>query len=313
MDCKLNTTPAKKPRRQAPLLALALAASIDASAAGSTSASIDLPAQPLAATLENLAKSTNTKLIYADSMVQGLQAQPLKGQYTVQQALEKVLSQNGLQYEQVGEGVIAVKKVPAPKPPAVKDDSTFELGAVTVSDQTESMKLTSKDIATSVDIMYADKIADQNVLTAYDLFHRMPGVQVTQFGQGITTGKMSFRGFNGEGRVNAVKLLIDGVPSNTNSGDTYFIDSLFPLDIESIEVVRGTNDARYGLHSFAGNISMNTTTGGNYAKARASFGSFNTHDIQSGLGYEKDGFSQNYQISYRASDGYRDQIGRAHV
>jgi len=306
MDCKLNTTPAKKPRRQAPLLALALAASIDASAAGSTSASIDLPAQPLAATLENLAKSTNTKLIYADSMVQGLQAQPLKGKYTVQQALEKVLSQNGLQYEQVGEGVIAVKKVPAPKPQAVKDDSTFELGAVTVSDQTESMKLTSKDIATSVDIMYADKIADQNVLTAYDLFHRMPGVQVTQFGQGITTGKMSFRGFNGEGRVNAVKLLIDGVPSNTNSGDTYFIDSLFPLDIESIEVVRGTNDARYGLHSFAGNISMNTTTGGNYAKARASFGSFNTHDIQSGLGYEKDGFSQNYQISYRASDGYRD-------
>ncbi|MDT4290505.1 TonB-dependent receptor [Methylomonas sp. MO1] len=306
MDCKLNTPPEKKPRRRAPLLALALAASIDASAADSSGASIDLPAQPLAATLENLAKSTNTKLIYADSVVQGLQAQPLKGNYTVQQALEKVLSQNGLQYEQVGEGVIAVKKVPAPKAQAIKDDSIFELGAVTVSDQAENVKLTSKDIATSVDIMYADKIADQNVLTAYDLFHRMPGVQVTQFGQGITTGKMSFRGFNGEGRVNAVKLLIDGVPSNTNSGDTYFIDSLFPLDIESIEVVRGTNDARYGLHSFAGNISMNTTAGGNYAKGRLSYGSFNTHDIQSGLGYEKDGLSQNYQISYRASDGYRD-------
>ncbi|NJA05661.1 MULTISPECIES: TonB-dependent receptor domain-containing protein [Methylomonas] len=292
-------------RRTLPLLALALAASFETLADNGASR-FDLPPQALAATLEQLAKSTGTKLIYADAVVQGLSAEALRGQFTIGQALEKVLSKNGLQYETVGDGMIAIKKAPPPKPKAVNDDSIFELGAVTVSDNEQNGKLTSKDIATSVDIMYADKIADQNVLTAYDLFHRMPGVQVTQFGQGITTGKMSFRGFNGEGRVNAVKLLIDGIPSNTNSGDTYFVDSLFPLDIESIEVVRGTNDARYGLHSFAGNISMNTTTGGNYVKGRVGYGSFNTHDIQSGLGYEKDGFSQNYQISYRASEGYRD-------
>ncbi|OQW73716.1 MAG: hypothetical protein BVN35_11460 [Proteobacteria bacterium ST_bin11] len=98
------------------MLALALAASIDASAADA--ASIDLPAQPLGITLDSLAKSTNTKLVYADSMVQNLQAGPVKGNYTVQQALDKVLGQNDLQYEQVGDGVIAVKKTP----PKAKSD-----------------------------------------------------------------------------------------------------------------------------------------------------------------------------------------------
>jgi iron complex outermembrane receptor protein len=190
----------------------------------------------------------------------------------------------------------------------VEDDSVFELGELTVSSgrAARSGKLSSRDILSSVDVMNADKIQNQNVLTSFDLFHRMPGVQITQFNQGTTTGKLSFRGFNGEGNINGVKLLIDGIPSNTNDGNMPFIDAIFPLDLESIEVVRGTNDPRYGLHAIAGNAAMNTTQGGNYLKARASYGSFNSYDIQSGAGYEQDGFSQNYTINYRSSDGYRD-------
>jgi iron complex outermembrane receptor protein len=287
-------------------LAILLTISVETMAADNAAAEFNLPEQSLSSSLDALAKQTNTKLIYADSTIQGLRAQPLQGRYKVAQALNQLLQSHGLQIEAMGEGVFAIKK--KPQADLKSDNSIFELGTVTITGDEDEMpgKLTSRDIATSVDVMYADKIADQNILTAYDLFHRMPGVQVTQFGQGITTGKMSFRGFNGEGRVNAIKLLIDGIPSNTNSGDTYFVDSLFPMDIESIEVVRGTNDPRYGLHSFAGNISMNTSTGGNYAKGRVSYGSFNTHDVQTGVGYEKNGFSQNYAISYRASDGYRD-------
>lgn len=288
------------------LLAFAMMAAIEIAVADDAAMELDIPAQSLAATLDSLAKSSHTKLIYADDLVQGLKADAVKGRLTVQQALEQILAQNGLQYEAVGDGVITLKAKPK-KSASVRDDSVFELGVVTVEEnEAFSKKLTSRDIATSVDVMYADKIENQNVLNAYDLYHRMPGVQITQYGQGTTTGKLSFRAFNGEGRVNAVKLLIDGIPSNNNSGNMDFIDALFPLDIESIEVVRGTNDPRYGLHAIAGSSNITTSAGGNYAKGRVSYGSFNTHDIQSGLGYEKDGFSQNYAISYRASDGYRD-------
>jgi len=287
-----------------PLLSWLLAASMDAQSSDAL-IKLDLPPQSLAATLDSLAKTTGTKLIYADGVVQGISTPRLQGQFTVQQALDTLLIDKGLQFEQVGDGVFALKKAP-PKSRAGKDDSLFELGEVTVSDQQDGGKLTSRDIATSVDVMYADKIQDQNVLNAYDLYHRMPGVQITQFGQGTTTGKLSFRAFNGEGRVNAVKLLIDGIPSNTNHGNMPFIDALFPLDIDSIEVVRGTNDPRYGLHAIAGSSNITTSEGGNYLKGRVSYGSYNSHDVQSGLGYEKDGFTQNYAISYRASDGYRE-------
>lgn len=266
----------------------------------------DIPAQSLAASLDSVAKISNIKLIYADSLVQGLQADALKGKLTVQQALQTILAKNNLEFESVGEGMIAIKKATPSKARTVSDNSVFELGEVTVTDQQEGGSLTSRDIATSVDVMYADKIQNQNVLNAHDLYHRMPGVQITQFGQGTTSGKLSFRAFNGEGRVNAVKLLIDGIPSNNNNGNMDFIDALFPLDIESIEILRGTNDPRYGLHAIAGSTNITTSAGGNYVKGRVSYGSFNTHDIQSGFGYEKDGFSQNYAISYRASDGYRD-------
>ncbi|MCQ8180907.1 TonB-dependent receptor [Methylomonas sp. SURF-1] len=291
----------------APMLALSLAIVGNTRAGTAATSQIDLPAQSLAASLDSLAKTSGAKLIYADSLVNGIQADALHGEFSVPQALERLLNKHGLQFENVGDGVITIKKAPpAPKPQSVRDDSIFELGEVTVSDREDGNKLTSKDIATSVDIMYADKIQDQNVITAYDLLHRMPGVQITQFGQGTTTGKFSFRAFNGEGNINAVKLLIDGIPSNTNDGNMPFIDALFPLDIESIEIVRGTNDPRYGLHNIAGNANIRTAAGGNYVKGRISYGSFGTHEIQSGLGIEKNGFTQNYAISYRGLDGYRD-------
>ena len=188
------------------------------------------------------------------------------------------------------------------------DNSVFELGEVTVT-ATPTGRLDSRDILSSVDVMNADKIQNQNVLTSFDLFHRMPGVQITQFNQGTTTGKLSFRAFNGEGNINAVKLLIDGIPSNTNDGNMPFIDALFPLDIESIETVRGTNDPRYGLHAIAGNANISTTEGGSYLKGRTSYGSFDTYDVQVGAGYEKNGFTQNYTANYRDTNGYRAHAG----
>ena len=49
------------------------------SASASRTYFFDLPAQPLAATLNSLASTSGTKLIYADEVVRNLQAAPLKG------------------------------------------------------------------------------------------------------------------------------------------------------------------------------------------------------------------------------------------
>jgi iron complex outermembrane receptor protein len=70
-------------------------------------------------------------------------------------------------------------------------------------------------------------------------------------------------------------------------------------------VVRGTNDPRYGLHNIAGSANIITKQGGNDRQLRVTAGSFGTQEAQAVLGVEKDGFSQNYALTYQKSDGHR--------
>lgn len=187
----------------------------------------------------------------------------------------------------------------------VESDSTLVLGNVEVSANKQGA-FSTRSVLSSVDILGADRIENKNVLNSWELFGQMPGIQFTQFRQGVESGKISFRGFNGEGEINAIKLLIDGVPSNTNDGNMRYMDMIFPLEIEALEVVRGTNDPRYGLHNIAGNVNMVTKQGGNYLNARASYGSFDTKEIQSSVGIEHNGFAQNYFVAVQETDGFRD-------
>ncbi|MGE3693249.1 MAG: TonB-dependent receptor [Novosphingobium sp.] len=183
-------------------------------------------------------------------------------------------------------------------------DTTFTVGEIVVT--ARNMAGSGNNVITSVDLLGGDIAQRANVNYAWELVGRLPGVLVTNFNQGATSGKFSFRGFNGEGEINAVKLLIDGIPSNSNDGNMPFIDAVFPIDIAQIDVVRGTSDPRYGLHAIAGSAGIKTRIGGTYADARASAGSFGTYDGQLSAGLERGKFSQNYMVAYRKSEGYRD-------
>lgn len=188
--------------------------------------------------------------------------------------------------------------------PAHHVDTSFSVGEIIVT--ARGMAGNSANVTTSIDRLGGDVAQQANVNYAWELIGRLPGVMLTNFNQGTTSGKFSFRGFNGEGEINAVKLLIDGIPSNSNDGNMPFIDSLFPLDIAGVEVVRGTSDPRYGLHAIAGSADILTRIGGTYLDAKASAGSFATYEGQLSVGLERGGLSQNYLVAYRESGGYRD-------
>ena len=198
---------------------------------------------------------------------------------------------------------LAAEAVPAPA--ATDTGAWLSLGEISVS-AGRSGSLSSREVLSSVDVLGSERLAHEQVNNAWELFKRAPGVMTTEFNQGTTSGKLSFRGFNGEGEINAVKLLVDGIPANSNDGNMPYLDAVFPLDIQSIEVVRGTNDARYGLNNIAGNAQINTRTGGNYTSGRVSYGSFDTRNTELSAGLEKNGFSQNYFVGYRGAGGYRD-------
>jgi iron complex outermembrane receptor protein len=183
-------------------------------------------------------------------------------------------------------------------------DTSFSVGEIVVT--ARGMAGSTNNVLTSVDRMGGDVAQNADVENVFELIGQMPGIQVTDFNQGTTNGKFSMRAFNGEGNINAVKLLIDGIPSNSNDGNMPYIDMVFPLNIETIEVVRGTSDPRYGLHAIAGSANIITRSGGTYLDARGSVGSYDTFEAQVAAGLERGNITQNYQVAYRESNGYRD-------
>ncbi|MEN4904644.1 TonB-dependent receptor [Luteimonas sp. TWI1437] len=186
-----------------------------------------------------------------------------------------------------------------------QEGTALTLGTIQVTTE-GSRERTAHSIFSSVDVIGGDLLQSQRVEHSWELLMNAPGVQVTQFKMGTDAGRFSFRGFNGEGRINAVKLLIDGIPSNDNAGGMPYLDAVWPLDITAVEIVRGTNDARYGLHAIAGDVNVFTREGGNDGQLSLTAGSFGTQDVQLAKGFEYGPWTQNYFVGWRQSDGERD-------
>jgi iron complex outermembrane receptor protein len=96
---------------------------------------------------------------------------------------------------------------------------------------------------------------------------------LTNFNQGTTSGKFSFRGFNGEGEINAVKLLIDGVPANSNDGNMLLYRRRVPARHRRNRGARARRTRAMAWHAIAGSANIQTRIGGTYREAKVSGGS----------------------------------------
>jgi iron complex outermembrane recepter protein len=171
-----------------------------------------------------------------------------------------------------------------------------------------SPSLESADIPGSVDILGADQLRAENVDFGVELLRKVPGVYTADYNQGIVAGDLGIRGFNTEAEIAHTALLVDGIPANLNSGFAE-MNGIFPLEMDGIEIVKGTNDPRYGLHNIAGNVNVFTHRDGRLREIRAAYGAFGTTEAQgiAALGGER--VSQTYFAAYRRSAGYRDHSG----
>ena len=186
--------------------------------------------------------------------------------------------------------------------PAGIEETVVVIGATSA---TRRLHPSSQDLVGSVDVIGGDQLERENVDLSYELLKKVPGVYVSDYNQGVVAGGVAMRGFNTEGDVMHVKLLVDGIPANLNSG-VADLNAIFPLDIEKVELVKGTNDPRHGLFNIAGTLQVFTSPPGRYAKVKALGGAFGTRDAQ-GIGAFSTGrLSHVYFGGIRGSRGYRD-------
>ncbi len=184
---------------------------------------------------------------------------------------------------------------------AERDKVYMKIGEITVTGKADY--LTTADAPASVDVIGADQIEAENVDFSMELLKKVPGFYYGDWNQGVTSAMASLRGFDNN-HDSPVSLIVDGIPHNP--GGSMDIQPFFPLEIERIEVVKGTSDPRYGLLNIAGNINLHTKQGGNFTKAKLLTGSYETYDASLITSREDGGFSQTYFVGYRETEGYRD-------
>jgi vitamin B12 transporter len=145
-------------------------------------------------------------------------------------------------------------------------------------------------VASSISVITADDIADQQLQTLPDVLRQVPGLNVVQSGGPGGQTSVFMRGTNS----NHTKVLVDGIDvSDPSSPDgTFDFGPFLTQDIEKVEVLRGPQSGLYGSDAIGGVISVITKSGSGPAQfnAVAEAGSFDTFNQAAGVSGSAGGF-----------------------
>lgn len=181
--------------------------------------------------------------------------------------------------------------------------ASVELDSVVVLGKKEQVTTKDKGLAGSVDVITREELEYEHVTDTLELFSKTPGVVLSRYSQGIVNTEVSIRGFSGDGETPNAKVLVDGIPSNLFSGLSE-LDYLFPTNIQSAQVFKGTSDATTGLFATAGSYKIETRKDVG-KQLQFGYGSFQTREMQGYYGEKQGDFTQNYAIGYRKGNGFR--------
>jgi iron complex outermembrane receptor protein len=181
-----------------------------------------------------------------------------------------------------------------------------------------------QDIPVAVSSFGVDDIEKQGISTTADVVKLVPGVQ---FDQGFSAAdtRISIRGINSERGRTSAAVLVDGIDvsgENITAGGGSSLLNTRLMDLERVEVVKGSQSALYGRNAFAGAISYITrqpSMTGMEAKVSADIADYSTYDVRAAVSgpviadklaiglnlgwYESDGWYDNHNTAVPAANG----------
>ena len=241
-------------------LSVAVALATLASPALAQNLTFDLPAGPLASTLNAIAGQSGQIISLEPALVQGKQAPSVSGQMSAEQAMQRALAGSGLQLRVTAQGNFSVEPVVGDGSAALqlgatsiveRSDSTTTEGsgsyaarAVTIGKGTHSLK----EIPQSVTVVTRKQLDDQDITDLKDAANKTTGlVGVQGVGKGMI---LTSRGFQID------DWQYDGVPIPRN---TYALGNWATQDLiffDRMEVLRGASGLLQGTGSPGGAINL---------------------------------------------------------
>ncbi|RBL80524.1 TonB-dependent siderophore receptor [Streptomyces cavourensis] len=209
----------------------------------------DLPAAPLATTLNRIAVQNDRVLSVDPALVRGLDAPALRGSYTLDEALRRVTAGSGLEPVVLPGGALTLKRSPQPVATLAPINVT---GAVETAwspvqgyvarRSATATKTDTPIIETpqSISVITADRFNAQGATNIKDALAYSPGVATTTYGADSRYDWISLRGFD----AYTPGFYLDGLPlRNTGNWGIWQTEN---YGAERIELLRGPASVLFG-------------------------------------------------------------------
>ncbi|MGE5567262.1 MAG: TonB-dependent receptor domain-containing protein [Parcubacteria group bacterium] len=223
--------------------------------AQSSEIKFDQPAQPLAQALRSYSAVADREIIFADALVAGRTAPPLKGQYTAEGALVALLDGTGLKADRTASGVLLIQRADNPQSGSAAgdgaDSGTVQALVVTAQKREENIQ----DVPIAISAFTEKTLQEQKIEGGFDLLKAIPNVTFSK--NNFTSYNFSIRGIG----TKAVSATTDPGVAVSFNNIALLQNRLFEqeyFDIERVEVLRGPQGTLYGRNATAGVVNVIT-------------------------------------------------------
>ena len=225
---------------------------------------VNLPAQPLAASLKALSAKIGLNITYNDKLVSDKQAPALSGSMRSKEALQKLLANTGLEVK-LNDQTLYIQRISKIEDKSVQLDKVevrakrfYEVGPL------PGLGLTKEEIPGNVQSISAKEIKEAHALSLTDLMNRkLQSVTVNDYQGNPFQMDVQYRGFTAGpqiGTPQGLSVFIDGIRINEPFGDVVNWDMIPMNALSSVDVFPGSNPI-FGLNTLGGAFSLKTKDG----------------------------------------------------
>jgi iron complex outermembrane recepter protein len=227
---------------------------------------VNIAPTDLQSALIELSSQADVQIVMESSEVAGIPSTGLSGEYSVEEALSRLLSGSGLSYRITSPGTITVGRTtataapqrtsaaqaPAANIPGERGSAALEEVVVTAQKRVERLQ----DVPLAVTALGGDALESRQINDTNNLVQAVPSLS---YQQGTNPANTSFRirgigtSLFGQGVESSVAIVVDGVVAARQAQS--FADF---ADIERIEVLRGPQGTLFGKNATAGVINVVT-------------------------------------------------------
>lgn len=218
----------------------------------------DIPAGTLSDALVRLGASSQVLLTFEPEVVRGKTTQGLKGVFTLEQGLKKLLQGTQLRYQSVGQD--SVRIIADQHDASLSGEQTASDRVVDQDDMVITATRTERLLQTapaSVSVISGETLRSRPVADFSEVLQQVAGINVNQ-SQATGRKDIQIRGMDAQYTL----ILINGRRTSSSEalirGNDFDLSTLPLNSVERIEVIRGPMSALYGSDALGGVINIIT-------------------------------------------------------